>query len=248
MRRGQGRRFLAGKLPSAKMLISAVKVGCSAVLRAIAFVFSGVAEYLGLIYGGACEALFDATLPVTKYLLSCKPLTPSLQVCEVSSTTVRLGIKGRLSSPWNVETYKVQRAELGANGEGAWETSYSDDGRYPSIGGLKPFHEYAFRVQASNFKGSSEWSSSTCVWTLMNPVDGGGLGPGYSWQQTSSEVVMDLPILRQLSEVKPKQVCENDRVQPLLVQGCRIPRTSPSSLRMPMCRSTSHWESYSTCE
>eukprot|EP00873_Tetraselmis_striata_P022475 jgi/Tetstr1/442739/TSEL_030828.t1 len=152
-------------------------------------------DYLWIIWEGLGELLFDNTLWFTKYAFSRAPLTPALKVEAVRARRARLLVDTRLSSRFNVETYQVQRAELGAAAEDAWESCHEDEGRHVTVNGLEPSTDYGFRVRTRNYWGVSSWSPVVRLQTLIDPVAGGGLGPGYSWQQTATEVQLEFPLL-----------------------------------------------------
>ena len=168
-------------------------------------------EFLWALYEGLSDVAFETTLPVTQYLLSRKPLPPKgLEVLELTSKGAVVKVARELSTRFNVETHEVQikADEADSDDKGSpssWETAHDGEGRFPTLGGLEPFSEYHLRARSRNFWGTSEWSPELRVQTLMEPSGGGGSGPGYVWQQTGSEVVMDFPI-KGMTDLRPKQV------------------------------------------
>lgn len=174
-------------------------------------------EYLLIIWEGLSELLFDSTLWFTQYAFSRRPKAPALKVEAIRARRARLLVDTTLSSRFNVETYEVQRAELGASAEDAWVGCHEDEGRHVTVTGLAPSTDYGFRVRARNFRGVTPWSPVVRLHTLIDPVAGGGLGPGYSWQQTATEVQLEFPMLG-CEGLKAKQVSVQLRTRRVAVK------------------------------
>jgi len=95
-----------------------------------------------------------------------KPNVPSIYVSAASSSQINLS--------WdfldNEDAYKVQRSIGNSNN---WTVTYSfghDVTTYTDNSGISPNTTYAYRVQASNKLGTSNWSSVMYVTTLAAPT------------------------------------------------------------------------------
>jgi len=105
-------------------------------------------------------------------------------------------------SDYSMEAYEVQvrpapSAGAGGGDEPEWTTAAEAvaETKY-ALGDLEPDTEYAVRVRAHNSKGRSEWCTASFR-TKQQPVDQGGTGPGYTWNQSgkkAQDVVLVVPL------------------------------------------------------
>ena len=111
------------------------------------------------------------------------PLPPSVVGPSVRSTNaVMLKWLVKPHSAYSVERYEVQlRPKAGAAADWQQLAAALEEAKH-AAGGLVPDTEYLVRVRAHNSKGKSEWCEAGFR-TKQEPVDGGGVGPGYSWAQ-----------------------------------------------------------------
>ncbi|MEW5307429.1 MAG: hypothetical protein WDW36_009826 [Sanguina aurantia] len=59
-----------------------------------------------------------------------------------------------------------------------------------TVARLRGDTDYKFRVQAINERGCSKWTEPLSARSKIDPIDGGGHGPGYTWTQNATEVAV----------------------------------------------------------
>jgi hypothetical protein len=145
-----------------------------------------------------------------------------LRVLQLTTSSVKLRWVPVISSNLGVDTHTLEYKS-----DGEWQgLSENTTETEHECTGLTAGKMYHFRVQSVNTKGASDYREIRVI-TRQVPVDNGGIGPGYTWTQTSAQVEITVPVRNDISskeikfEVKQKTgtLLLVDRKATVIIEG-----------------------------
>jgi hypothetical protein len=148
-----------------------------------------------------------------------------LKVTQLTTDSIKLRWVPVVSSNFGIDTHTLEyKSASDKEWQGVIEKTTETEHECTD---LIPGQTYHFRVQTINTKGGSEFREIRVIAKQL-PVDNGGVGPGYSWSQTSAQVEVTVPIRGDISskeikfEVKQKTgalLLEDRKTGATIVEG-----------------------------
>jgi len=123
------------------------------------------------------------------------PLAPhGLKLTGAAARVLVLAWKHGASSTFSDDNYELQMKRK-ADDEDEWRLVYQGGDTSHRCNKLSPATEFCFRVRAVNAAGASGYTDVLgCSSKQVPHENNGGTGPGYSWSQTSTEVLLYLTL------------------------------------------------------
>ena len=142
---------------------------------------------------GEAAAAIDRALLGSRLVGDPTKCRPKFTVIKTQSDRMILSWTAPRSSAWVDDVYELQTlqthpaAAKGVIARETWEELYSGSECTFDYQDLPADTTFKFRLRTVNAKGPSEWAVASFD-TRQVPVDNGGSGPNYRWQQTTSHV------------------------------------------------------------